>query len=173
MNVMIDLETMGTNSNAAVVSIGAVSFETNIRATFYTAVDLESCCKLGGIIDKSTVEWWQRQPKSVRDSLGVGTIEASEAIRIFNEWFAKQGNMRSIKVWGNGADFDNVILANMIKRSGAKVPWLYYNNRCFRTLKNLLPIQIPFKGEKHNALNDAVYQAEYTMAVAEKNGLII
>ena len=64
-------------------------------------------------------------------------------------------------VWGNGADFDLVILENYFRRMGwDQMPWSYKNVRCYRTLKNLVP-DIPFKntGVAHSAEDDAAYQA--------------
>lgn len=52
--VMVDLETMSTDSNASIISIGAVKFWLNVRQTeftddqlFYTAVSLKSSQEAG------------------------------------------------------------------------------------------------------------------------------
>jgi len=66
--IMVDIETLGTDPGAAIVSIGAVRFSTTndaagaIEAEFFESVALESCDAYGLDIDGSTVEWWLGQP---------------------------------------------------------------------------------------------------------------
>lgn len=67
-------------------------------------------------------------------------------------------------LWGNGSDFDNVILASAYRSCNLEVPWKFWNNRCYRTVKALRPdIKIHRSGTYHNALDDAVSQAEHLM----------
>ena len=45
-HIMVDLETMGRNSNAVICSIGAVEFDINTGQTgreFFAKVDIQSC----------------------------------------------------------------------------------------------------------------------------------
>jgi exodeoxyribonuclease VIII len=71
-------------------------------------------------------------------------------------------------VWGNGADFDLPILSAAYVAAGfGGPPWKPYNGRCYRTLKNLRP-DVPRperRGTAHNALDDAVFQAEHAIAL--------
>ncbi len=63
-NLMIDLETMGKNKDAPIVSIGAVFFtpETgDIGQEFYTVVSLESAMEQGATPDGDTILWWLKQ----------------------------------------------------------------------------------------------------------------
>ena len=62
-DVMIDLETMGVNTKAAIVAIGAVGMDViNNKvipgSEFYCIVDLESSVQNEGIMDASTVLWY-------------------------------------------------------------------------------------------------------------------
>ena len=67
-------------------------------------------------------------------------------------------------VWGNGADFDNPILAAAYRRLNMPLPWGAYAGRCYRTLKSLRPdIRLERQGTHHNALDDAVSQAEHAV----------
>lgn len=67
-------------------------------------------------------------------------------------------------VWGCGSDFDNVILASAYRRCGIDLPWMWWDNRCYRTMKNQFkncvaePVR---RGIKHNALDDAIHQASH------------
>ena len=164
---MIDLETMSTSSNAAIVSIGAVKFDNNgLGDTFYCNVDLASSVQQGGEIDANTVMWWLSQSSAARGML-INDVKAhiNSALLEFNKWLEP-----NTKVWGNGVDFDNVILANAYKRSSVEMPWKYYNNRCYRTIKNIFdPKSELFKriGEAHNALDDAKSQVEHLLKICE------
>jgi hypothetical protein len=71
--IMLDLETFGTGTNAAVVSIGACAFnietgEVNDVDVFHARIDL-SKSRSPGVIDASTVEWWMRQNEEARMEL--------------------------------------------------------------------------------------------------------
>jgi len=68
-DVMLDLETMGKKSNAAIVSIGAVEFDIETGKTgreFYKVVDLQSCLDLGLKVEASTIYWWLMQSEAAR-----------------------------------------------------------------------------------------------------------
>jgi exodeoxyribonuclease VIII len=90
------------------------------------------------------------------------------ALEDFCTW-VKTFNDDNLRVWGNGANFDNVILRNALDRYGYSALWKYSNDRCFRTMKNILPkIEATRAGTYHNALDDAIYQVNYLqMAVAK------
>jgi hypothetical protein len=76
--------------------------------------------------------------------------------------------LRKRKIWGNGASFDNAILAELYRVAKHPSPWEYWNDRCYRTLKNLYKQVVPppeRKGTHHNALDDAVFQAEHAVSI--------
>lgn len=63
-------------------------------------------------------------------------------------------------VWGNGADFDNPILATAYGALNQVQPWKPYNGHCYRTLKSLVKgPKIERTGTHHNAVDDARSQA--------------
>ncbi|HET8885573.1 MAG TPA: 3'-5' exonuclease [Salinimicrobium sp.] len=161
-NIMLDIETMGNTPNSAILAIGAVYFdETGTGRSFYHKVCLESSCKIGLEMDADTVLWWLRQSDVARKEFETKGEPIYYVLRQLQK-FIKADSF----VWGNGASFDNVIVANAFRKLNMPVPWLFYNNRCFRTLKNLYPdIQIPENEVKHNALEDAIWQAQYAVKV--------
>lgn len=60
-HLMIDLETMGSKTNAPIVSIGAIFFEpktAELGPEFYTVVNLESAMHQGASPDGDTIIWW-------------------------------------------------------------------------------------------------------------------
>jgi hypothetical protein len=72
----------------------------------------------------------------------------------------------TVKPWGNGADFDLVILSTLYDDCKVQRPWRYHQQRCFRTLKNVFPREYEVAKQlvggnpvKHDALADAEWQA--------------
>ena len=171
-HIMVDLETMGTSADAAIISIGAVAFDPERKQwthKFYCPVDLETSVQAGMRIDPGTVVWWMRQSDEARAAVQGGDPLA-EALQKFSNFVAAVQNTpdEAVCIWGNGSDFDNVILATAYRLLGHEQPWKFWNNRCYRTVKNLWdPMGQHFerKGAHHNALDDAFSQAEHLMRI--------
>lgn len=156
-NIMLDLETFGIKSNAAIVSIGAVRFNgKEVTDTFYVRLDLESVLRAGMEMDASTVLWWMGQGDEARGELTSGDkVELAKALQSFS-MFCKPTD----KVWGNGATFDNVILSNAYQLLDLHRPWSYKNDRCYRTVSAMHPgTEFVNVGTHHNAVDDAKAQA--------------
>jgi len=175
-HVMVDLETMGVRDDAAIISIGAVKFDPNsdeISDRFYVRVDLESSILFGGKVDGGTVDWWLSDARSdARQALLADQpVDFASSLHGFCEWYGPA----PLPLWGNGSDFDNVILRNAIKSVGLHVPWNHYHNRCHRTIKNLAPSIKPDFGVKtaHHALADAEVQAKQLQKIAAHLGIIV
>ena len=171
-HIMLDLETMGNSSNAAITAIGAVKFtvEDGIIDSLYHKVDLESSVALGGIIDPSTVLWWLKQSDAARKEMQAPGVFLTTALGSFHSWVGADADVR---VWGNGAAFDNVILVNAYKDAGwVEAPWKHWNDRCYRTLKALYP-DVPKIAPTvaHHALADAEAQARHLIEIAEAHSL--
>jgi len=69
-HLMVDLETLATTPNAAILTIGAVTFNPNgyeIYNEFYARIDTESIETLDTYIDEGTVRWWADQDKAAQD----------------------------------------------------------------------------------------------------------
>lgn len=159
---------MGTGSNAAIVSVGAVEFsDVGLGREFYTRVDLKSSVAAGCTIDPSTVMWWLQQSEPARMELVQDGQSLYMALTEFTTWMHTVTNgKRDALLWGNGSDFDNVILASAYKQLNMSPPWKFYNNRCFRTLKSLGRAEPPQRaGTHHNALDDAKFQAEWAIGI--------
>ena len=174
-HVMLDLETMGNGPNAAITAIGAVKFDPDkgeIVDTFYLKVNLESSVKCGGVIDTSTIVWWLGQNEEARAEMQKKGEHINLSLDRFRMWLGDNGQTR---IWGNGAAFDNVILTSAYKNSGLTVPWDFWNDRCYRTVKAMFK-QTPTVEKPtvaHNALADAEAQAKHLMLIAKTHGLIL
>jgi hypothetical protein len=163
--VMLDLETMSTASNACICSIGAVKFDTEkgITSKFYVTVDARDCKRLGLDFSASTLAWWKKQNRKALDMLLEDNMPLQEALIKFSAWYGK----KSLWTWGCGSDFDNVIMKNAYDAVGMKLPWKYGDNRCYRTMRALFPeIEGGERvGTYHNALDDARYQAKHLIRI--------
>ena len=167
-NIMVDLETLGTVPGCAILSIGAVEFDERgaLIKSFYTEIYTPSCLDVYMSIDPATETWWRDKEPAARVVLencadSSKSIPIKSALDQFAGW-VKDFDPNNVLVWGNGSDFDNAILAVAYELCGEKLPWKFYNNRCYRTLKNLHPdIRLERVGTYHNALDDAVSQANH------------
>ena len=65
---MLDIETLSQSTRAAVVQIGACTFDkTGIKDTFKVNIKPESAKEFGMIISADTIEWWSNRPKEVQE----------------------------------------------------------------------------------------------------------
>lgn len=173
LDVMLDLETMSTDKDAAIVAIGAVEFDLEageIGEKFYVVVDLESAVQMDGVMDVSTVRWWMRQSDDARSIFDMEGELITIALEMFSRWMFFRGDKESVRVWGNGLAFDNVILARAYRRNRIDIPWSGKNNRCYRTVIKLYP-HVPMSrvGVHHNAVSDAESQARHLIAIMSQN----
>ena len=171
-NIMIDLETMGTGSNAAICSIGAVEFDLEsgtLGREFYETVDLQSSVNAGGAMDAATVLWWLKQSEAASKELLDPSTDIYVALTLLTDWMCdSETPLKEIRIWGNGADFDNVILINAYERLGMVAPWGRRSNRCYRTIKSMNgDLVIERAGIHHNALDDAKSQAQHLIKLMQ------
>lgn len=165
-DIMLDLETMSTNPNAAIIAIGAVAFnqKDGVVDRFDVQVNLDSAMQCGGWVDGSTVMWWLKQSNEARSNFSNNDSapHINEALNRFAEFYKKHGG----KVYGNGAMFDNAILGNAYKRAGFEIPWKFWNDMCYRTIKNMNKhIELERIGIYHNAVDDAESQALHLIKI--------
>ncbi|HBI7890195.1 exodeoxyribonuclease VIII [Escherichia marmotae] len=174
-HLMIDLETMGKNPDAPIISIGAIFFDPqtgDMGPEFSKTIDLETT---GGVIDRDTIKWWLKQSREAQSALLTDEIPLDDALLQLREFIDENSGEFFVQVWGNGANFDNVILRRSYERQGIPCPWSYYNDRDVRTIVELgkaidfdARMDIPFEGLRHNALDDARHQAKYVSAIWQK-----
>jgi len=161
---MLDLETMSTESNAAICSIGAVKFNLaeGITDSFYITVDVADCKRCGLDVSLSTVKWWSKQPKSTLDALRENCVPLKDALTAFSKWYGSV----PMETWGCGANFDNVIIENAYKAVGMVRPWNAWKDRCYRTVRELIKMPENERlGTYHNALDDAKHQAAHLLKI--------
>ncbi|ENB6034800.1 3'-5' exoribonuclease [Escherichia coli] len=174
-HLMIDLKTMGKNPDAPIISIGAIFFDPqtgDMGPEFSKTIDLETA---GGVIDRDTIKRWLKQSREAQSAIMTDEIPLDDALLQLREFIDENSGEFFVQVWGNGANFDNTILRRSYERQGIPCPWRYYNDRDVRTIVELgkaidfdVRTAIPFEGERHNALDDARYQAKYVSVIWQK-----
>ena len=160
---MIDLETLATTPDAAILTIGAVKFdpfgrerEDKTMDSFYVKVDIDSCHDLGLVTSDDTLEWWSSQSKEAQEAAfdPEGRIPVTDAFHQLYKfcWGAK-------RVWSNGASFDVVICEHVFRKINKAIPWKFWEIRDVRTAFDLgiNPQRPPITA--HHALEDAWNQA--------------
>jgi hypothetical protein len=182
---MVDLETMGTGTDAAIVSIGAVEFDPEnggqidkiggadyhpiLGADFYTTVNLQSSLDAGLTVDGKTVYWWLEQSEEARKALlksniPGGPISLSAALQGLGIFWEKSG---AECLWAHGPSFDTAILNTAYKKLALPQPWSYNAARDTRTVYQLSgwwpkkDEMLWTGGTVHNALDDAKNQAMF------------
>lgn len=179
-HLMIDMETMGKKPNAPIVSIGAVFFDPqsgSLGAEFYEVVDITSALDNGAMPDGDTILWWLKQSPEARSAIcDESALPIGIALSKLSKFITDNSEKPDyLKVWGNGANFDNVILRTAYERAGMKCLWKFWNDTDVRTIV-LLGRQLgfdpkrdmPFDGVAHNALADARHQVKYVSAIWQR-----
>lgn len=171
----IDMETLSTEHNAALLSIGAVihDFSTGQQVdTFYANITPESSIAAGLDVSESTKAWWAKQGQAAQDVLSVDQRPLRDVLDDFTKWLAGHGVQYAI---GNGPRADNQWLESACKAVGMQSPIKYWGDLDMRTLTfigtHILGLDHwhnTFKGVKHNALHDAINEAEFCNAVFQK-----
>lgn len=182
--IMVDLETLGLNRDAMVVSIGAVRFSLDDHpqgplggflpytgGIFYERFELSGY----GHIDPKTLTWWMQQPEAARlAAFGEGSDKspvpprrpATQIWKDFDEFLRKQP---VTGFWSNGPLFDEDIIRHNFLCEGIEWPISFRATRDYRTIRDLgkaVGIEpIEPHGTKHHALDDACNQAENVLAV--------
>ena len=176
-HIMLDLETLSSQRDAMIVSIGAVRFdldnftvaERGSDDEFYMIVNLEEKEGYSLRIDTATVKWWMQQDERARAVFKEQGDKLTTVLSEFNR-FVRNNNLpheaaENTLIWGNGATFDNVILRHAYEACGMAYPVGYRNDMCYRTVRkmfahlNIYTPDGPAGVILHNALDDARNQA--------------
>ena len=173
IHAMIDLETLSTNPNAVILTVGGVKFDpysfTEPSQGMYFKVDVDSQTTTGREVMQETIDWWATQSKEIQDeAMGEkNRIPIEEMIKRINKWAV------GVDVfWCQGPLFDYAILQNLYKQLGHPCPWQYWQIRDSRTLGSLVPRDPNEKRTGlHNALEDCYFQAKKVQKVYKQLGI--
>ena len=159
---MIDLESLGTRPDCAILTLGAVKFDpytpNGFGETLYFRIDVDEQLELGREIQQDTLDWWAKQADDVREeALGEhDRISLESMYHQLNKFLVGVGN-----IWCQGPAFDIVILENIYRQKGWPTPWQFWQIRDSRTLFGVHgDPREKGKAGLHNALEDSISQAQ-------------
>lgn len=168
-DLMIDFETLGQTPTTAVISLGATFFDPDsgkMGPTFYMAFEIDSQLKSGRTIDADTLKWWMNQSGAAKKVFNEKAKPPKEVLQTFSQWVLSQNSVSKIYPWGNGSSFDISIIEDLFRMYDVKCPWMFYNIFDLRTFKRFVANNEKVDkstGVNHNALDDAVNQANYVI----------
>lgn len=187
MDIIVDLETLGTDVDSTVIQIAAAAFDITtgelVGDSFESCIDLASCedMKVSG----STLSFWLRDKhnqQTLSEILLKGKYcSESQMWHAFYSWLIKKSIECNgeLKLWGNGISFDNMIIKHHLGKERYGQAIKFWNERDARTLvdmycrkaeisdrdfKNSIPNQ-----NKHDAMADIIWEAQFLSAAY--NGL--
>lgn len=171
-NVMFDVECLGVEADAALVSIGGVFFDYQncvLGPTFSQTIHLGTAVRDGGKIEAGAVLFWLGQSQQARDGIRFGGRDIKVVLQELSDWIKETCRHEDVRPWGNSAGFDLTKIDRACGRSGIKTPWHWSKETCFRTVRNMHPKVVYDPGEKgldaHTALADAIFQTEHLFKV--------
>jgi DNA polymerase III epsilon subunit-like protein len=163
---MVDIETLGLEVGAAILSIGAVRFDRDgVGDQFYGSISLESCQEARLTIDAETLVWWLDQDQEALEQL-TGGQDLHTVLSAFVAWYGDAD-----EVWANSPSFDCEMLERAGEHVGIEMPWAFQEERDYRTLTSLPgtgEVQVEQDGTEHHALDDAEHQARVAAATLRK-----
>ena len=174
-NIMIDVETLSTKTNAAIIEIAAVEFNKlsgEIGDTFNVIIRPSEWGKNNRDVDGETVLWWMKQSEEAKKKYNNNEhnmFSLHNALCELSLFIKKHDNAdkqidKSVVVWGNGATMDITILQSAYEHFNMETPWKFWAVNDCRTIVDLLPYvkeQTSFDGIKHNPIDDCKYQIKY------------
>jgi len=171
VQVMLDLETLGTAPGCAIVAIGAVHFAPEgpgsiIRGQFERRVSTLSNARAGLTIDGKTLEWWMEQShEAIAATFHGERVSVFDALAHFARWVRELGPPDApLRLWAKSPTFDWAILEAAFLKTATPIPWGFRDFRDQRTLEDVaaqagyaMPETLPTTA--HSALSDAYAQA--------------
>lgn len=166
---MVDIETLATDQDAAILSIGGVVFTPDgtldKSKSIYIVVNLTG--QEEREINPETLYWWMAQRDSPRraifNTLPTSRVPLSPALNRLGTFYTEH---KCKRIWSHGSTFDIPILAHAYRSFNWETPWHWRDVRDTRTrfaMALSMGLEPPTKrkpGDKHHALGDAIRQAE-------------
>lgn len=177
-HLAIDLETLSTDPSGVILTVGLAFFsdESDDLKSSQVTLPVQPQLDLGRTVEARTLGWWLSQDGAARESIAgafnadgqasTGRARLTEGLRGITHLF---GLFNPERVWGNGSDFDNAMLASLFTTVGIELPWKFWQNRDMRTLMEQFPEYERVRPDvSHNAQHDAIAQARTIRRILSK-----
>lgn len=164
IDIMVDLETLGTDLDALVFQIASAAFDINtgeISQEFNECADVGKAVEVDGRIDGGTLKWWlDTNSELFHELLNKDAQTPSELIVSYFAWlFELTQEYDVVYLWGNGILFDNAILRHKFTQQELHYPIFFRNDRDVRTILELASIK---EGVDSKALYGRFYDDSLT-----------
>lgn len=178
-NIMVDIETLSTKYNAAILCIAAIKFDKDVGISefnnltekdyFFACIDPKSYKNTNFDIETNTLKWWKKQDQKIQDKVFSGKNSLKKILKLFNQWVKENDEKNEPKFWAHGCSFDFPILNNAFNTFDIAPPWKYWNLRDTRTLYDVFDINLSqFSVNKHHPLYDCYAQIKALEKAFEK-----
>jgi DNA polymerase III epsilon subunit-like protein len=150
--LMIDIETLSTRHDAAIISIAAIFFNIDTkqiaRPYFYEEIDHVSLNAFHQ--DPKTLAWWAKQEKPILN--GSCTIE--NALQNLITYIKNQPPSR---IWAKSPSFDCNIIKYACSHFDLEWPIPFWSERDVRTIQDIAQLPNSFTAT-HDAIEDCLSQ---------------
>tara|TARA_R110002167_G_C12707228_1_gene655138 strand:- start:32023 stop:32577 length:555 start_codon:yes stop_codon:yes gene_type:complete len=179
-HVMIDIETMASSKDAAVISIGLAEFNPitgEIVSTLEVRNTLKAQRELGRRFDPATVEWWLTQSKPAQMAL-LAKPRYDDPAKMMKEVDTYLNGICSsqwdLALWAKGPSFDLTICRDLAEMCEVRWKGHFSREYCVRTMlmiakanqwDDILAMEPTIA---HGALSDAEHQARQVMEVMKR-----
>jgi hypothetical protein len=148
MMFVFDVETLGVESNAVILSAALVHFDPEKRPTYqdlldnacFVKFDAKEQAQMGRTISKSTLEWWKEQHEYTRKvSLDPSSddMTAENAIKTLYAYMAKYPNASKQTMWARGS-LDQLVIDSLCVKLGMQEITGYNMWRDVRTAVDIM-----------------------------------
>lgn len=161
--VMVDIETFGTEAGAPVITIGAVLFDPYAndssaelaRRVFKERIDISDAIKKSNPlkIDGETMRWWfEQDDAAIKALVGDDAVSCQEAFSNYAGYCNERGSFANNKFfdgitdfpkvcrhWAKDPDFDMRLMQHYYEHAdvSAKQPWKFWECCSVRTVQDL------------------------------------
>lgn len=168
LDVMLDLETLGTKEGSIILSVAMVTFNVDVlkapkeEFNYHQHISVLSSLFHHLRSDDSTEDWWMRQSEMARQKVLDGQKEALNmdgVMRLLYDLLSRWNDKYDLFIWGRGVGgFDLPLLDSVMKRvmgeAGYKTPWNYWAAMDVRSIVNFCK-QCGLEMEKVETSHDA------------------
>ena len=168
--MMLDIETLGTNVGCVVLSIGAVAFEKGAMVPLddmHVVLD-QTLQKMMGLKENpSTVEWWKSQSPEAWQSATENPVKVQDALAQLGRFYAKH---KPRVTWTQGNNFDPPILEHLYGVLKLPPPWKFWAVRDTRTFYDVHDFdvrKVDRANTYHNARDDCLHQIACMRAASQ------
>lgn len=201
MELMLDLETLGTDMGAPVVTIGACLFdpyscdsgEALLKRSMMVRIDVSDAIKYATHIDGGTIRWWfEQKDAAIKALVGDDAVSVQEALTkltrfchergafVNQEFFDGLSNLpKACWFWAKDPDFDMRLMQHYYDHPDleGKQPWKFHECMSVRTVQRMAwphkedRPDFDVPGVAHDARWDAITQALTVQAAMHRLGL--